>query len=124
MSVLKQLFDGGDKGAFNLELKKEFEKSLDLSVLLEVLKSEEINLTRKQVIGKLSFVGCKNIVPKTDKPKTVKDDGPSKKELIKTLADLVDLAVTDLLTFNNVKKSEIDSLISAIECKLSADIYG
>ena len=124
MSNLKELFDNGDKGKFNLALKSEFEKSLNLEVLLEVLKSEEINLTRKQVIGKLSFVGCKNIVPKTDKPKKPKDDGPSKKELIKSLADLVDLAVTDLLTFNNVKKSEIDGLISAIECKLSVESDG
>jgi hypothetical protein len=119
MSVLKQLFDGGDKGAFNLELKKEFEKTLDLSVLLEVLASEEINLTRKQVIGKLSFVGCKNIVPKTEKVKKPKDDGPSKKELIAELCDLLNIPVTDVLTFNNVKKSEIDNLIASIECKLS-----
>jgi len=119
MSGLKMLFDGGDKGAFNLELKKEFEKSLDLEILLEVLKSEDINLTRKQVIGKLSFVGCKNIVPKKETVKKPKDDGPSKKELIKELADLVDLQVTDILTFNNVKKSEISGLITAIECKLS-----
>jgi hypothetical protein len=113
MGILKDAFGVGDKKAFNALLVEEFNKTKNLDSLLETIKSEGINLTRRQVIGKLSIMGVKNIVPKAA-PKPKKDTGPTKKELIATLCKLVELEPADLLTFNNVKKSELAKLINAI----------
>jgi hypothetical protein len=109
-----KLFKEGNKTEFNQELVKLFnELSRDLSATVECLKSWDINLSRRQVSGKLSIMGEKNIVPKAPaKPKA--DNGPTKKELIAQLAEKVGLTPADLLTFNNVKKAEIKLLIDAI----------
>jgi hypothetical protein len=117
MGNLKELFDLGDKQAFNAVLVEEFHNAGSLEMLLEKLANEEVKLTRKQVIGKLAIMGEKNIVPKV--AKVPKNTGPSKKEMIKNLCDMVNLVPADLLTFNNVKKSELATLIKAIDVNFS-----
>jgi hypothetical protein len=111
---LVALFQAGEKTPFNLELVNLFEElGRDLTATVTCVNDWGIKLTRKQVSGKLSICGVKNIVPKTPtKPK--KDTGPTKKELIAQLAEKVGLNPADLLTFNNVKKSELSLLINAI----------
>jgi len=112
---LVALFKAGDKTAFNLELVKLFnELSRDLSETVKCLNDWGIKLSRRQVSGKLSICGEKNIVRKTPaKPKAA--NGPTKKELVAQLAEKVGLSPADLLTFHNVKKAEIKLLIDAIK---------
>jgi len=108
-------WEKGNKAAFNaglVELFNRLERNLDAT--MEALNGAGVNLSRRQVIGKLSIMGEKNIVPKAPtKPKA--DNGPTKKELIAQLAEKVGLVPADLLTFNNVKKAEIKRLIDAIK---------
>jgi len=119
MSKVKELFEGGKehKTELNQELVKLFHEfggvQGGLEQLMEYLKDEGINLSRKQVIGKLSISGVKQIVPKVEKVK--KDTGPTKKELITVLCDYLELSPVDLGTFNNVKKAELNTLISAVK---------
>ena len=116
---LVSLFENGSKTDFNVELVNFFESDPEvdrnLDTCVKLLNDAGINLKRQQVIGKLSICGVKNIVPKVDKPKVKKDNGPTKKELIANLAELLELSVTDLLTFNNVKKAEIAKVIKAVQ---------
>jgi hypothetical protein len=113
--IMVNLFKDGNKTEFNLELVKLFnELSRDLTATVDCVNGWGIKLTRKQISGKLAICGEKNIVPKTPKaPKA--DNGPTKKELIAQLAEKVNLSPADLLTFNNVKKAEIQLLINAIK---------
>ena len=122
MAIIDNLvtfFKGESKTVFNQELVKFFETDPEvdrnLDTCVKLLNDAGIKLSRRQVIGKLSICNVKNIVPKKDTPKVKKDNGPTKKELIANLVELLGLSVTDLLTFNNVKKAEIAKVIEAIK---------
>jgi len=117
INTLNTLYAENDKQGFNKVLVDFFEKDCErkIDVCVTALNDAGIALKRAQVIGKLSICGVKNIVPKVDKPKAVKDNGPTKKELIAELAKALDIGVTDILTFNNVKKSEIATVIKAVK---------
>jgi len=74
------------------------------------LNGADIPIKRASVIGKLSIMGVKTIVKKAEKP-AKKDEGPSKKDLIRTFIEVSGADINKLSTLPNLKKADIAYLI-------------
>ena len=119
--ILIDAYTKGNLQTVNTELVKIFnsfdrdiDKTVEFLMAIPEVQTGKKPLKRATVIGKLSYMGEKNIVPaKEEKPKV--DTGPTKKELVKQLMNLMQCNHEDIATFNNVKKSELEFLILFIE---------
>ena len=78
-----------------------------LDVIMRVLHDNNVNLSRKQVIGKLTYSGVKQVVKKPEKPEKVKDNGPTKKEVLASICSKTGVSMADFSTFLNVKKNQL-----------------
>lgn len=122
--ILIDAYNKKNKGAVNLELEKifialgkDFEK-----FVVEVGKIEGVgSLTRKQLIGKLAYLGYKGIVKTEKKPEVKKGSDPTKKDLLLAICGALDCKIDSIATLNNVKKSELSFLLVEINF-LKADI--
>ena len=115
--IIIEAYGKKDLKTVNTELVKMFNCcNRNLGMLMGKLKDIEgvKALSRKSIIGKLSYMGEKNIVPKVDAP-AKKDTGPTKKELVSKLVKLLECSIDDIATFNNVKKSEIEFVTTRIK---------
>ena len=74
------------------------------------LNGADIPIKRASVIGKLSIMGVKTIVKKAEKT-AKKDEGPSKKDLIRTFIEVSGADINKLSTLPNLKKADIAYLI-------------
>lgn len=129
--VLIDAYLKGDLQTVNTELVKIFNSfNRDLNKTVDYIYNiQEVQgvrgrkpLTRGCIIGKLSYMGEKNIVPaKPAKPK--KDTGPTKKDILLDIVDALQCSINDIDTFNNVKKSQLTFLLNEVNT-LKADIEG
>ena len=118
--IIIQAFEKKDLKTVNTELVKMFNCcNRDITMLMsELSEIDKVKtMSRATVIGKLGYMGEKNIVPKVEKVK--KDTGPTKKELFNKVVVLLGCAVGDIDTFNNVKKSQLQFLITFLEMELA-----
>ena len=118
--IIVQAFEKKDLKTVNTELVKMFNCcNRDITMLMsELSEIDKVKtMSRATVIGKLGYMGEKNIVPKVEKVK--KDTGPTKKELFNKVVVLLGCAVGDIDTFNNVKKSQLQFLITFLEMELA-----
>ena len=120
--IIVQAFEKKDLKTVNTELVKMFNCcNRDITMLMsELSEIDKVKtMSRATVIGKLGYMGEKNIVPKVETVK--KDTGPTKKELFNKVIVLLGCAVGDIDTFNNVKKSQLQFLITFLEMELADD---
>ena len=117
--IIVQAFEKKDLKTVNTELVKMF-NCCDRDITMLMSELSEIDkvktMSRATVIGKLGYMGEKNIVPKIETVK--KDTGPTKKELFNEVVVLLGCTVGDIDTFNNVKKSQLQFLITFLEMEL------
>ena len=105
------------KAVFNSKLVEMFNEfggceNNALDLIMDELKEAGIELTRKQVQGKLSISGVKQIVKQ--KPKAKKKEGPTKKDLIVAFLRVVGLSIGEVDSLNNMRKADIEKLTEAV----------